>query len=531
MFKNIQNRLLLTNPMLWNLKIVPFTVLALAIHVIFFALGYVNGAIDFTETDSNYTYNFNNEIVIFIGVLISILIFIVWLIVYSRNNGFKSFYPKKNNSLFKEWLVILLFCILNISYSASYLYAGDLKARSYFSEEEISRRCEVITMSSLFLEGSFDEPDFIMVPNLKASDTTELIRVERDSFNYNKKKYSLKSLINKNIDNFSVFSHYDDSIHKVKVKKWLVENRKDSVQWLFNEYFKISNEHNLKSNISPEKWLELVYHAPGFTNFANIGKVEREKRNDYDYGYYEGVDPESVVQAVAEPTVVDGEYVEAFDSISKIVKFIDGAEYVYSKYYVSHNALLRSYGKISNSWEHPDVNPEMLFSFFYFAMGLSLLIFTFKVTSGRNWLIALVSFGIVGIIIGILSILNLSGYTFSILATIVFVGLLVYFIIICKTKKNKGISGITLNQLIWMLPSICPIIYFTAFHYAKEVSGYNSRHYDSESNFRTQIEEFPKIEWLEAHTLHFIGLNILIVILLMYVFSVQIKKWKGIAEA
>ena len=77
MFKNIQNRLLLTNPMLWNLKIVPFVVLTLAIHIIFFVIGYANGAIDFTETDSNYSYNFNSEIVMFVGILISLIIFII----------------------------------------------------------------------------------------------------------------------------------------------------------------------------------------------------------------------------------------------------------------------------------------------------------------------------------------------------------------------------------------------------------------------------------------------------------------------
>lgn len=527
MFKNIQNRLLLTNPMLWNLKIVPFTILVLAIHVIFFAVGYVNGAIDFTETDSNYRSGFNKEIVILIGGLITILIFIVWLVVYSRNNGFKSFYPKKDNSLFKEWLLILLFCILNVSYIVSYVYASDLRARNYFTEQEINKRCEVIAMSSLFLEGSFQEEDYIMVLNEKTQDTTDMVAVARDSFEYDKKNYSIRSLINKDIDNFSIFyNQEEDSLNETRVKRWLTEDKKDSVQWLFKEYFGILNEHHLKSNITPEKWLELMYDPPSYTNYANIGKIERERRYDYDYGYYEGVETQDAAVEIME----DSSTVASLDSISKTIKIVNGSEYIYSKYYVSHNALLRSYGKISKSWEDPDVNAEMLMGFIYFAIALSLLVFSFKVTSGRNWLIALVSLGIVGIIAGVISILVRYNLALPISCITIFIGLLVYFIMICRSKDSKGISGITLSQLLWMLPAIMPIIYFVGLDIAKDVSGYDNRFTQIRQN-NQQIEAFPRIEWLVDHSVHFMGFNILIVILLMYIFSIQIKKWKGIAEA
>lgn len=522
MFKNIQNKLLLKKPLLWNLKIVPFTVLALAFHIIFFIIGYINGAIDFTETDNNYVYNLDNEIITFTGILISIITFIVWLVIYSRNNAFKSFYPKKNNALFKEWFLIFLFCVLNISYSVSYFYAADLKARNYFTEEEIHNRCEIIAMSSLFLEGSYKEGGYNWVK--KDSVVDEMVQVQRDSFEFENKTYSLNSLLNKNIDKFSVFTSKKDSLNELKVKKWLVEDNREAVQTLFKEYFNIMKDHELQTNITPQQWLDLVYKAPDFTNYINVGKVERELRDTDSYNYYEGVESENIVEA---PLVVEHDGSVLFDSISKSLKVINGAEYIYSKYYVSHKALLRSYGKISRAWENPTVNIEFILVIFYMAVGLSLLVFSFKVTSGRNWLIALVSIGIVGIISGIISFIVGNKYTFPILYMLIFIGILLYFIMILRSKTSKGISGITLNQLLWFLPSILPVVYFVGLDMAKDYSGYRSRYIGNKIN----IEQYPKIEWLEVNSICFMVLNLFILVLMVYILSRQIKKWKGIPEA
>ena len=113
MFKNIQKYLLINHPLLWNLKIVPVSAFLILFNIIFILLGYLNGAIDFTETDNDYSRNDNDDIIIFFSMMISILTAIVWLVYYLKNNALKSYYPKNNFSLFKEWLLILVVCFLN----------------------------------------------------------------------------------------------------------------------------------------------------------------------------------------------------------------------------------------------------------------------------------------------------------------------------------------------------------------------------------------------------------------------------------
>lgn len=514
MFANIQKKLLLTHPLLWNSKIALFSVLTLTFHLIFFLLGYSKGEIDFKDSNNFYDYGIDNTIIVFVSVLISILMFIIWLVYYSRNNAFKSFYPKGKFSLYREWLLILLFCILNSTYAASFFYAQDLKARNYFSEEEVSRRLEIISLSSLFVEGPYRESNFITEYK-----DGKYLQVERDSFQYGSRNYSLKSLVNKRIQGFTYFNDEKDSLMELKGKRWLIENKKDSIQLLFREFFKISKEHGLSSNITPEKWFELIYDYPEFTKYINVGKTSKEYSQNYSY--YEGVNVD--YDYAIEPEGV------THDTLSKTIKVVGGQEYIYSKYYVPFDALTKSYGKISRAYENPIVNLEFIMSLIYLAIGLSLCVFSFKITSGRNWLIAFVTLGLFGIISGIISVIIRYSMTFPIIYILLFLGLLFYFVIILKAKESKGITGITINQTLWLMPAIIPIAYAVLIDILKRTSGYyESYSYGADGMKR---EQFPRIEWLEEHYVYMFILNIVFIFLFMLLFSIYIKKWKGIAEA
>jgi len=513
MFANIQKKLLLAHPLLWNSKIALFSVLTLIFHLIFFLLGYSKGAIDFTDSNDFYDYGFDDTIIVFVSVLISILMFIIWLVYYSRNNAFKSFYPKGRFSLYKEWLLILLFCILNSTYSASFFYSKDLKARNYFSEEELSKRLETISLSSLFVEGPYRESNFITEYK-----DGKYVQIERNSFHYGSRNYSLKSLVNKQLQGFTYFNDKKDSLLELKGKRWLIENKKDSIQLLFKEFFKISKEHNLSSNITPEKWFELIYDYPDFTKYISVGKTSKETSQNYNY--YEGVNVDYTDAEIVPDEV-------ALDTLSKTIKVVDGQEYVYSKYYVPFNALTKSYGKISRAYENPVVNLEFIMSLLYLSIGLSLCVFSFKITSGRNWLIAFVTLGLFGIISGIISVVIGHSMAFPIIYILLFLGLLFYFVIILRAKESKGITGITINQTLWLMPAIIPISYAVLIDILKRTSGY----YDNLYGYTAERKQFPQIEWLEEHYVQMFGLNIVFIFLFLLLFSVSIKKWKGLAES
>lgn len=500
MFKNIQDKLLISNPLLWNLKIVPFAVIALFFHLIFFIIGYGNGEVTFADDYySYYDYGYDTGIVIFFSVIVSILIAIVWLVLYSRNNAFKSFYPKSNFSLFKEFLYILLFCSLFSSFTLTYLMASDFRTRNYYSEQEIAKKLEILSLSSAFLDGSFVESNYVSV-QVDGQYTNK----QRTDFQYRDRTYSLNSLMNKRVETDSYYIKSSDSVMNSRVKNWLYENRKDSVKWVFNEVMKMTKEHNLQTNITAEKWLSLVYNYPKFEDYTIVNKSKAQESHPYETVPY------------------------ADSTTAVVVETVEPARQT-SSYYVPYEPLTDSYRKIAKAHQHPSIDSEALYFYLYFAISLALAIFSFKVTSGRNWMIALVSLGVVSLIVGIISAFS-NGKAFFVFYLLIFFGLLIHFFATVSSRSGKGISGITLNQILWLMPSFIPTLYFCILEIAKDSSNYYYAYSVENVNGQEFPETFPKIDWMEAHLPEMMIINIGLVILFIFLFSVQIKKWKGIAE-
>jgi hypothetical protein len=484
MFKNIQKFLLLNHPLLWNTKIIPGIVFTILFHFIFFGIGYLNGKVDFQETYS-YNYGIEDGIVVFFSVIITILFFIIWFVFYARNNAFKSYYPMKINSLYKEWLIILLVSIFNITYSLSYYSGKTIKTRTYYSRIETEKKCRIIEMASVFIDGGFE--------NYTTEDYDK-----NGEFLFQNKKYKQNSLINKSIDNVGEYysrGQFLENIDKnpklisseIQVKTWMQKDNQAEIKKIMYDYFDLIKEHHLESNISPEKWFELTYHFPDFMEYEKIG---REKP------YY----------AVPE-TISNSEVVATTPMASDY------------DYYIPHNNLKSGYDIISQSWEKPIIDLDLLRILLYVGIGFSLLLFSFKVTSGRSWIIALICVGLLWILTGVISIIIQSGFTFVFFWLGVITFLLIYFFTIIAKNKGKKISDIILNLMLWSFGGFLPAIYGLALEFTD--SGYNS----------SLVVDSPKHTWLENNLDLFSWLNMLIIAILMFFLTIYIKKWKGIAES
>lgn len=517
MFKKTQKYLLLNHPLLWNTKMAPASFILLTFHLIFFVIGYINGTIDFSDTSQNY--NSNDDVVIGFSMLISILSVIVWIVYYFKNNAFKSYYPKSNFALLKEWLLILLICFLATSFSMSYSLGKNLKIRGYYTENEARKRCETLSKASIFYGESYDnDPEIDSMIN----DTMRTVRL--DYMVFNKKKYPLESLINKDIENYSFFDSTWDSLTKVKVKNWLVNNQVDSVKAVMKNYFAIVREHQLKSNIDENKWFTLTYNPPTFDQKRVIAEHERDFYNDGNYNYEHDY---------AEPATA--EYIEQeskeLDSVNEYIKYIGNDKYVYYKSYVPASQLEFNYEKISYSHTNTLIPSELALGIWYFAMAFSILLFSFKVTSGRNWLIALVSLGVLNIVLGILSAVSNSEYYYFIgllLITLFAFGYLI-FVVIRKTKK--GISGITLNALLWLTPAVIPIAFQLTIDFLRWKYGYYN-YYRGDYNYPEEFnyEKYPLLKFMEDNGEGMLWFNLLFILLMIGFYSVQIKKWKALAD-
>lgn len=503
MFKNIQKQLLIKYPLLWNTRVVPVSILLIAVNIIFFVIGYVEGKLNFSEDENNYNYD-NDGLIIFFSSFLSIIIIILWLIFYLKNNSFKSFYPKNNFSLLKEWLIILLVSFLTCLFTYSFYYGKETRIRSYYSEKEAKERCEILSKASFFIDGSFsnnyrnDEYDEAGITTVIPEDS---IASKNNFIYFNGKKYNYLSLLNKNINSYTFFDFESDSVRKKTIKTWLVNQQKDSIKNLFNNYLKIAKEHNLKANIDANKWFDLIYDHPNFDKYNLIGK-NNESEVYYANNYTNG---------------------SVFDSVNKYIVTIKDQQFEYYKYYVPESKLNYNYDKIANSWNRPSINFDTLLIILYIALGLSLLVFSFRVTSIKNWMIAAVGLGILGILFGIISLIIKWDYTFPTLVIITVIFAVVYFIYILTKKKNKSISGVVVNVILWSVPGILPLIYFLYLEFLRSLTYQDNVPYELS-------EYYPTIKFLKDNSIIFLYLNILFVLIMMLVLSSKIKKWRGLAE-
>ena len=515
MFKDIQKKLLLKYPLLWNTKFVPMVAIGLLLHLIFFGLGYLDGTIDFSNRN-----NLDIEVTcILFGVLLVIIIIILWLVNYFKNNSLKSFYSKSKYSLFYEWLQIFVVSTLLITFYLPFSVGKQLHQRSYYSLEETTNRCKTIATADMFIDGSFGETEIDSLAsglidslgnkialnyNPEDADTAEYatekesMAVEavaaytyKDHIIFNGKKYDQFSLVNRNTFEFTVFSTEQDSLNRIKVQNWLHQDNQAKVKKLMDTYLKLIREHNLATNLTLDKWFQAVYKAPEFDEFLYIQPYLKEYETDESY---------------------NNSYVYATK--------VGNEERKYSKYFIQQDVLKEKYDTVSEAHTDSFFNIEMILGFLYGAFGLSILIFSFRVTSGKSWLIALVSTGVINIVYGIFTAITGVGNMYAYLILFTILGIIFYFFLIYFNKKNLQLSRIALNLFLWSFIGIIPLIYFII-----------QEHYASSYDYRIGYNyTSPEYQWMRDHTTHMFSINFILAILTLFFLSKIIRNWKGISE-
>ena len=515
MFKDIQKKLLLKYPLLWNTKFVPMVAIGLLLHLIFFGLGYLDGTIDFSNRN-----NLDIEVTcILFGVLLVIIIIILWLVNYFKNNSLKSFYSKSKYSLFYEWLQIFVVSTLLITFYLPFSVGKQLHQRSYYSLEETTNRCKTIATADMFIDGSFGETEIDSLAsglidslgnkialnyNPEDADTAEYA-TEKESMAveavaaytyknhiiFNGKKYDQFSLVNRNTFEFTVISREQDSLNRIQVQNWLHQDNKAEVKKLMDNHLSLIREHDLATNLTLDKWFEIVYKAPEFDEFLYIQPYLKEYETDESY---------------------NNSYVYATK--------VGNEERKYSKYFIQQDVLKEKYDTVSEAHTDSFFNIEMILGFLYGAFGLSILIFSFRVTSGKSWLIAVVTTGVINIVYGIFTAITGVGNMYAYLILFTILGIIFYFFLIYFNKKNLQLSRIALNLFLWSFIGIIPLIYFII-----------QEHYASSYDYRIGYNyTSPEYQWMRDHTIHMFSLNFIFAILTLFFLSKIIRNWKGISE-
>ena len=516
MFKNIQKKLLLQYPLLWNTKFIPMLTIGTLFQILFFGLGYIDGTIDF----SNKT---NIDIIAYCmltGILAAVIITILWLVYYFKNNALKSFYSKSKYSLFFEWIQIFTICFLLTGFFIPFKVGKQLHQKSYYSFAETAKRCKTISTASIFIDASYAETEIDSLasglidsngniidrhPVLEDNEAAEAAVIEaatvveaveqnlyKDYIIFNDEKYDQYSLLNRNIFEFSIISREQDSLNKIQINTWLASNNEVEIKKLMADYLKLIREHKLATNLDENRWFEITYNAPDFKKYLLIKPYLNEYEADYNNSYnYKTAETPNYEQ----------------DN--------------YSKYYIQQDVLKEKYDTVSEAHTDVFIEIELFLGFLFGALGLSLLIFSFRVTSGKSWLIALVVVGIINLFIGIITALFSYGvlYLYLILATIL--GILFYFFFIYFRKKSLKLSKIALNIVLWSFSCIIPLVYFLLI----EANKPNYYQLDQYAYYET-----PFYDWLRENQVNMISLNFIFSVVVLFLLARIIRNWKGIAE-
>ena len=526
MIKKIQKYLLLHYPVIWNIRLIPMLLILIAIHLLFFGIGYIS-----TDTVFNTYYYYSPgsdlELLYPVCILVGILVLVGWLVFYSRNNGFRTFYPRKNSMVYLEWIMIFVITtgITFIPFSMTEGYTA--KWRSVASLDEAKKAIETLDKANVLIPqdvdsyryySEYDKPIPIPAGVTLNADTLNLSLYETRYSSMDGiiiKGYIGPSLLFYKNSNYNYYYHYkengylnqeeiDHTERHEFVKKWLQNGQKDSIYAIMKDFNRLQEKHGLKIILSPDQWMRRIYNPPFFPVSAST-QIYSYAASDYDYDYAYPI-AEEVVEAPAEVTIEDEPYYQQASNPTPYLQFKE---------------LHSGYEQVLRYYNHNNDTKWIALVCLCFSLALSIFIFSFRVTGGKSWLIAFVATGVLIFTVILVSIAMLGSagsrneeiiiMIIMLFWIILFAALLTRILAKIKDRSNKGRSSIYMNLLLWLIPCIIPLLYTILLLHSK----YTDNDYLSSS---------------EDNALCMLWGNILFVTLVMWFVSSLVRRWKSIAE-
>lgn len=503
MFKKLNNKLLSQYPLLWNTKLIYVLGATLITHIFFFIGGFMT-SFDITQLNNIKSILEHASIVIVFSVLVSLIILIIWLVYYLRNNPFKSFYTISKNYLFLEYLLIVVVFIANSTYFFTYQQGRFQKVRSQTKTSTLVDEVNTINLSSHFI--AYDLYDFTELRNCKTQRDKE---IEDSIENAKNKNVQLSSYKNTQFDyetrpprsyeyendnpNYSYLnfckqelvlrSEKEGILNKYQLnaiaERWLKENHTDSVLNLFNKLLDISKKYNLKYSFSPDEQVAECFSDSNFMVKKIIGK---------------SIDGYRVDEYIDE---FGGPYIQVV-SLKNMISQID----------IIHKGF----------W-----SKGLLLSILFAALGSGIFLLSFRLTRLKHWFIALIGIGLwIIVTVLIIVILKLEDNIFLLVLGIWAV-LTFLAIRLILAKGSKLLSGILYNWAFWFTPAVIPfIVLYISVTASGKCSSVIPNYNPTLCNLNRWIGKNP--EWI-------LLINCIVILLAVYfVFIPLARKWQSNPE-
>ena len=566
MLKRINKYLLENHPLTWNTKIVWMSLVLIGAHLIFYCMGFFSFQ-NVSELSSEYSFfaRYATHNVVWIGVLLSILIFILWLNSYFKQNAFKSFYPKSNKSLFMEFVWIFIICFMNISFYFSYTEGLRKSVSNSITTEELQHEVDIVNkakpftleranlyhtnrcvsvpafdslvsheeVAKLYVENQVRDAnnysdyaspddygvkwkdvnpddylfykDSIPLPYYTNDEYTTLLMqhfpkrihdhigiiakesgedeettVEYDYGNYSVRE-ALNSLYNSCHSDIINFDSTKDSRYYALFVADLLQNcKKEELEKVLDDYLLLADKYKTNYRFKDKKWIDYVYNPPYY--FV-----------DYDLKTY--------------------------------LKWINGGNTSIPKDYVVNYSLTHCMNTLIESKSNV-IPVEVVLVLLYLALFASILIYAFRITSRRIWLMSFV--GAIVLVFVFFAIVALGDTIYDsyfeeigiiiqcLVFILVFWAITIYYL---KKEKRKKLAGMFLNFCLLTLPAVLPLIIWGYSVYLRMSIGDYELYYFH-----------PHYEWLNAHIPDILFFNLGLFFVVLFSLTPLIKKWKSLPE-
>ena len=505
MIKRINQYLLTHNPLLWNTRVLWIIAINIILHCFFF----ITGLLSITTKhiiDYSSVWSVGGPGLYTFSVLCSLLVIIIWLIYFLRNNAFKNFYRIGKWYLVKEFLIILAILFSTITYFESFNYGVKLKVRSITNVHTFANEVNIVNHAMAYIPTD-RMPYFIL------NDCNERIKNNRGYYdeiitdtvtpNFNDPINIIVKQALRRPDAFSYKNYCKlfsfrfpypaiDSARKISSTKneWLDRHRSDSVRNLLRAFVAICKKYDIDQKLDIDALTAAVFATPLYNISIVIPTTEfyrdnfgRTQRNRY--------------------------FIQTF-SITSVFYFL--------------------YECLPNRRSFEDQRNAFMIEG-YVALCISILVLCYRRFNKKVFLISIVGTIVWSIVLGLFMAVTRGSETsvaiFCLILCLVF-GLVAW--INLKNNSLKTVAGTLLNWHIYLAPFFTMFLLLIVNEYYQQVM--NRFYRINNQNAEVLMQNYyPLLYWIHSHNTEIVLANLFVIIFYVAIlFNRWARRWHVMPE-
>lgn len=516
LINKIDQQLLEKYPLLWNLKLVWITAAALILHLFFFLMGIATVSNPTSLHTSNVYETYFSYGWLFIGMILSLILIVLWLIQLFKNNAFKHFYPTKARDLFLQLLAVFFITFISVNFYWSYGWGMQAYALLKYDDDTVASLKETVAKGGIFMTHNlYDyEVDNACYPkpldslyrrengvntvkphlsyknrryqffNYQTFETSK-----QDSYAYKQNNRNGEIIIDEEyLENDKILFYLVDSVVDVSA---YIKTEKPSL-YHYSDYYLQKDLYDysesfidIKSaNYNPQNFsfftTEEVAQAKWLHEFLNTSSTQEVEEfleefikvaNDLEIrhnltasSWMDVFDPSTnyeikeLIHKGVEP------YEESYIDFNNanITAFEKHAREITKDKFFHSNALQYSIRNIDDL-RSTNIVEETVHFFLWLSLGFSLLIWLFRITSIKSLLLSIVAAGIIAVLSGFLILIVSEIVPFAEEYPTLFTAIAInlFFVVMAWLKPWKGSKLVNSIFLNLGIVAILPFLLFT----------------------------------------------------------------------